>query len=195
MRVVDAVASWFAEIGVTDYFGYAGGAMWPFLDALVDHPEMDGIQAKIESNAVHMADVYYRTSGRIAPVIVTKGPGLLNCVGGMASAMHDTSAILLIAGAGSTHFLGKGGMQEMYYKGHEDALNVLRPVTKGVWMCVRPDHVIDILNTAYKTASTGRPGPVFVQLPFDIQLGEVEGDIEGATPRMATTRPRPDRGS
>jgi len=195
MRVVDAVASWFAEIGVTDYFGYAGGAMWPFLDALVDHPEMDGIQAKIESNAVHMADVYYRTSGRIAPVIVTKGPGLLNCVGGMASAMHDTSAILLIAGAGSTHFLGKGGMQEMYYKGHEDALNVLRPVTKGVWMCVRPDHVIDILNTAYKTAITGRPGPVFVQLPFDIQLGEVEGDIEGATPRMATTRPRPDRGS
>ncbi|HET7831194.1 MAG TPA: thiamine pyrophosphate-binding protein [Candidatus Limnocylindrales bacterium] len=195
MRVVDAVASWMSEIGITHYFGYAGGAMWPFLDALVDHPEMDGIQAKIEGNAVHAADIYYRTTGRIAPVIVTKGPGLLNCVGGIATAMHDTSALLVIAGAGSTHFAGKGGMQEIYYKGHEDALNVLRPVTKGVWMAIRPDHVIDILNTAYKTAITGRPGPVFVQLPFDVQLGEVEGEIEGAAPRLAVTRPRADRES
>jgi acetolactate synthase-1/2/3 large subunit len=195
MRVVDAVASWFSEIGVKHYFGYAGGAVWPFLDALVDHPEMDGIQAKIESNAVHAADVYYRTTGRIAPVVVTKGPGLLNCVGGIATAMHDTSALLVIAGAGSTHFFGKAGMQELYYKGHEDAVNVLRPVTKGVWIAVRPDTVIDTLNQAYKTAVTGRPGPVFVQLPFDIQLGEVEGEIEGALPRMAATRPRADRES
>jgi acetolactate synthase-1/2/3 large subunit len=195
MRVVDAVASWMAEIGVTHYFGYAGGAMWPFLDALVDHPEMDGIQTKIEANAVHSADIYYRTTGRIAPVIVTKGPGILNCVGGLATAMHDTSAILLIGGAGSTHFMGKGGMQEIYYKGHEDALNILRPVTKGVWMAIRPDTVIDTLNTAYKTAITGRPGPVFVQLPFDIQNAEIEGEIEGATKRIAVTRSRPDRGS
>jgi len=195
MRVVDAVAAWFEEIGVQHYFGYAGGAIWPFLDALVDHPKLQGIQGKVEHNAIHAADIYYRTTGRVAPVVVTKGPGLLNCVGGAASAMHDTSAVMIIAGAGSTHFFGKGGMQELYYKGHEDALSVFRPVTKGVWMCVRPDTVIDILNTAYKTATTGRPGPVFVQLPFDIQTAQVEGDIEGSTSRTVSFRPRADRDS
>ena len=86
---------WFAEIGVEPYFGYCGGAVWPFMDALVDHPEMEGIQAKHESHAVHMADVYWRSTRKIAPVIVTKGPGLLNCVGGVATAMHDMAAVML----------------------------------------------------------------------------------------------------
>lgn len=195
MRVVDAVAAWFQTVGVRHYFGYAGGAVWPFLDALVDYPQMDGIQAKIESNAVHMADIYWRTTGRIAPVIVTKGPGLLNTVGAMASAMHDTSAVLLLAGAGSTHFYGKAGMQELYYRGHEDAINVLRPVTKGVWIVNRPDAVIDTLNQAYKLAVTGRPGPVFVQLPYDIQLAQVEGEVEGPSARAVSSRMRADADS
>ena len=99
MRVVDAVAEWFEAAGFTHYFGYAGGAVWPFLDALIDHPELEGIQAKHESHAVHMADAYFRTTGRVAPVLVTKGPGLLNCVGAIASAMHDPSALMVFAGA------------------------------------------------------------------------------------------------
>ena len=192
MRVVDAVAEWFKTVGIQHYFGYAGGAVWPFLDALIDQPQIDGIQAKIESNAVHMADIYFRTTGRLAPVVVTKGPGLLNTVGGLATAMHDTSAVMVIAGAGSTHFFGKAGMQEIYYKGYEDALNVLRPVVKGTWLVVRPDNAIDALNAAYKTAMTGRPGPVFVQLPYDIQLAEVEGEVEAPTVRTVTSRLRAD---
>jgi acetolactate synthase I/II/III large subunit len=195
MRVVDAIAQWFQGVGVQHYFGYAGGAIWPLLDGLVDAPEIRGIQAKIEHNAVHSADIYFRTTGRIAPVIVTKGPGLLNCVGGLATAMHDTSAVLVIAGAGSTHLFGKAGMQEIYYKGYEDAVNVLRPVTKGTWLVVRPDQVIEALNTAYKTALSGRPGPVFVQLPLDIQLAEVEGEIELPFHRKVTSRLRADRDS
>src|SRR5580692_11100765 len=113
MRVVDAVAEWFESAGFTHYFGYNGGAIWPMLDALIDHPELEGIQAKHESHAVHMADIYYRVTGRIAPVFVTKGPGLMNTTGAIATAMHDPAAVLLIAGAGSTHLYGKGGMQEM----------------------------------------------------------------------------------
>jgi len=192
MRVVDAIATWFEEIQVEHYFGYAGGAIWPFMDALVDHPNMEGIQAKHESHAVHMADIYYRTTGRIAPVLVTKGPGLLNCVGGVASAMHDMSAVLVIAGSGSTHFLGKGGMQEIYYHGFEDAVSVMRPVTKGAWLLVRPDTVIEVLNQAYKLATSGRPGPVFVQVPFDVQQAEIEGEIESPRRRAVTSRARPD---
>src|SRR6185437_13204402 len=160
MRVVDAIAEWFECLGVEHYFGYAGGAVWPLLDALVDHPEIEGIQAKHESHAVHMADIYYRTHHKVAPVILSKGPGLLNGVGGIASAMHDMSAVVVIAGSGSTHFLGKGGMQELYYHGFEDAVSVMRPVTKGSWLLVRPDTVIEVLNQAYKIAVSGRPGPV-----------------------------------
>jgi acetolactate synthase-1/2/3 large subunit len=195
MRVVDAIGQWFQELGVEHYFGYAGGAVWPLMDALVDHPEMEGIQAKHESHAVHMADIYYRTHHKVAPVIVTKGPGLLNCVGGVASAMHDMSAVIVIAGSGPTHFLGKGGMQELYYHGFEDAVSVMRPVTKGAWLLVRPDTVIEVLNQAYNLAVSGRPGPVFVQLPIDVQQVVVEGEIEAPHRRGVTSRSRPDRES
>jgi len=195
MRVVDAIAEWFELLGVEHYFGYAGGAVWPLMDALIDHPEMEGIQAKHESHAVHMADIYFRTHRKIAPVIVTKGPGLLNCVGGVASAMHDMSPVLLIAGCGPTHFFGKGGMQELYYHGFEDSVSVMRPVTKGAWLLVRPDTVIEALNHAYKLAMSGRPGPVFVQLPIDVQQAPVEGEIESPFGRTVTARLRPDRES
>lgn len=194
-RVADAIATWFAELGVEHYFGYAGGAMWPFLDAFVDHTEMEGIQAKHESHAVHQADLYYRTTGRIAPVFVTKGPGLLNTVGAMATAMHDMAAVMLIAGSGPTHFLGKGGMQEIYYHGFEDAISIFRPVTKGSWLLVRPDTVIEVLNQAYKIATSGRPGPVFIQLPIDIQQVPVEGEVEAPTRRVIRSRARPDADS
>ena len=178
MRVVDAVAEWFEKAGFTHYFGYAGGAIWPMMDGLVDYPDIVGIQTKHESHAVHCADIFYRMTGRMAPVLVTKGPGLMNTLGGVASAFHDSIPMLVIAGGGSTHFLGKAGMQEMFYKGHEDSISVFRPITKGSWMCVRPDTVIDTLNFAYRAAVTGRPGPVYVQLPLDIQCTEVEGEVE-----------------
>jgi acetolactate synthase-1/2/3 large subunit len=186
MRVVDAVAEWFEIIGVQRYFGYAGGAVWPLLDALVEKPDIVGIQAKHESHAVHMADAYYRVTGKVAPVIVTKGPGLMNTVGGVASARHDSVASLVIAGSGSTHFLGRAGMQELYYSGFEDVVALMRPITKGAWLCVRPDQVIDVLNTALKVATSGRPGPVFVGLPYDIQLAEIEGEVEHVRRRSAS---------
>jgi acetolactate synthase-1/2/3 large subunit len=195
MRVVDAIAEWFEGIGVDAYFGIAGGAIWPFMDALIDHPEMEGIQAKHESHAVHMADVYYRSTGRVAPVLVTKGPGLLNTVGAVATAMHDMAAVMVIAGSGSTHFMGKGGMQEIYFNGFEDAVSVFRPITKGSWLLVRPDTVIEAFNQAYKLAVSGRPGPVFIQVPFDVQLAEIEGSVEPARRRSVTSRARPDDAS
>jgi acetolactate synthase-1/2/3 large subunit len=125
-------------------------------------------------------------------VLVSKGPGLLNAVGGVASAMHDPAALMVFTGAGSTHVMGKGGMQELYYNGFEDAVSVFRPVTKGSWILWRPETVIDTLNQAYKTAITGKPGPVFIQLPFDIQLAQVEGTPEPPTRRLVSARPRAD---
>jgi len=187
------MVDWMEAANVDHYFGYAGGAIWPLMDALIEAPQIEGIQAKHESHAVHMADIYYRVTGRIAPVFVTKGPGLMNTAGAIATAMHDPAAVLLIAGAGSTHLYGKGGMQEMYYKGHEDAVNVFRPITKGSWLIQRPDTAIDIINHAYKVALSGRPGPVFVQVPFDIQLAEVFGHAESPFTRISTSHRRADR--
>src|SRR6185436_13851331 len=144
VRVVDAIAEWFEIAGYTKYFGYAGGSIWPFLDALTAKLNtLDGIQAKQESHAVHMADMYYRVTGKIAPVLINKGPGLLNAVGAAASAMHDSAPVLIIAGGGTTHFMGKAGMQEIFYHGFEDAVSVFKPVTKGTWMIIRPDSVIE----------------------------------------------------
>jgi len=193
MRVVDALADWFAGAGITHYFGYAGGAIWPILDGLIDHPEIKGVQAKHESHAVHMADAYFRETGRIAPVIVTKGPGLMNAVGGVASAMHDSIPLLVITGGTATHFMGKAGMQEMYYHGHEDAVSIMRPITKGAWMTIRPDTVIDTLNQAYKLAISGRPGPVFIQIPTDIQQAEVSGVVKAPTARAVRSGGRASR--
>jgi acetolactate synthase I/II/III large subunit len=109
----------------------------------------------------------------------------MNTVGATASAMHDSTAVLILAGSGSTHFLGRAGMQEMYYHGFEDAVSVFRPITKGAWLIVRPDQTVDVLNTALKVATSGRPGPVFVQLPYDIQLADVEGEVENPGRRSA----------
>ena len=97
--------------------------------------------------------------------------------------------MLIIAGGGTTHFMGKAGMQEIFYHGFEDATSVFKPVTKGTWMIIRPDSIIEVLNTAVKVATSGRPGPVFVQLPYDIQLAEVEGTIEA--PAAPRTKRRP----
>lgn len=192
MRTVDALGEWLEAAGATHYYGYAGGAVWPLLDALVDRPALKGVQAKHESHAIHQADIHYRVTGQVAPVIVSKGPGLLNTVGGIASAMHDAIPLLVIAGSGPTHFIGKAGMQELFYAGSEDAVPVFRPVTKGAWLTVRPDTVIDVFNYALRVATSGRPGPVFIQLPLDVQLGELEGEVEPPVRRSVRQRTRAD---
>ena len=120
MRVVDAVAQNLVDEGVEHYFGYIGGAVWPLLDALGKRPELKGIQPKHEAVAVQMADAYYRLRHKIAPVIVTKGPGILNTVCAVSNAMHDSSAVVLIAGSGPTQFFDRGGFEEVYYHAQED---------------------------------------------------------------------------
>src|SRR4051812_50182152 len=98
MRVVDAIAQWFEVAGFKHYFGYAGGAVWPFLDALTDKPDIEGIQAKHESHAVHMADLYHRVSGRVLPVIVVKKAGPLQPVRARPRPLPQAFPGMVIAG-------------------------------------------------------------------------------------------------
>jgi acetolactate synthase I/II/III large subunit len=177
LRVVDAVAQFFVNEGVEHYFGYIGATVWPILDALINKPELKGIQPKHEVAAVQMADAYYRLKHKVAPVIVTKGPGVLNTVCAVSNAMHDSSAVVLIAGAGPTQFFDKGGFEEVYYHQNEDTTSVFRPIVKRAWLVVRPENTLDTLARAFKTATTGRPGPVLVQLPWDIQCSNIDIEI------------------
>ena len=101
---------------------------------------------------------------------------------------------MLIAGGSPTHHFGKS-LQELSQHGFEDVANVLRPVVKRAWLQVRPDTVLDTLNQAYKIATTGRPGPVFIYLPLDILQVEVEPEREIVAPRGVTSRLRPDEAS
>src|SRR5579875_592238 len=182
MRVVDAVAQYFVNEGVEHYFGYIGATVWPILDALIDKPQLKGIQPKHEGIAVQMADAYFRLKHKVAPVIVTKGPGVLNTVNAITNAMHDSSAVVLIAGAGPTQYFDKGGFEEVYYHQTEDTTSIFRPIVKRAWLVVRPENAIDVLARAFKTATTGRPGPVLVQLPWDVQCSEI--DFELPDPKM-----------
>jgi len=195
VRTVDAIVEWFDAAGIDRYFGYAGGAIWPLMDALIDRPHIRGIQAKHEAHAVHMADAYFRLTGRLAPVLVTRGPGLLNTPGAVAGAMHDSSSVMVIAGCGPTHFFGKAGYQELFYHGAEDSAGVFKPITKGTFMLLRPDVVNDVFNQAHKLATTGRPGPVMIQLPLDVQQAELEGEIQPPSRRTVHSRLGSDPGS
>ena len=139
-----------------------------------------------------MADVYYRMKHKVAPVIVTKGPGVLNTVCALSNAMHDSSAVVLIAGAGATQFFDRGGFEEVYYHQTEDTTSIFRPIVKRAWLVVRPEHTLDILVRAFKTATSGRPGPVYVQIPWDIQNTEIDFPVPDPDQYTPEGRPRGD---
>lgn len=192
MRVVDAIAQFFVEAGFQHYFGVPGGAVWAILDGLIDYPQLKGIVGRTEGEAVNMADVYFRATGRVAPVIVTKGPGVLNMPNAISNAMFESSAVLAIGASGPTQFFGKGGFEEVYFHHDEDTISIFRPIVKYAWLVNRPEDVVEVLQKAYKTAISGRPGPVFVQIPWDIQQDITSPPRYHALSRLVTSRARAD---
>ncbi|MBI4790197.1 MAG: thiamine pyrophosphate-binding protein, partial [Chloroflexi bacterium] len=195
MRVVDAIAEFFVEAGFTHYFGIPGGAIWAMLDALIDHPELKGIVGKSENQAVHMADMYFRATGRVAPVLATKGPGVLNMPAALTNAMNESSAVLAIGASGPTQFFGKGGFEEIYFHTDEDTISIFKPIVKQAWLVARPEETVEVLTKAYKTAISGRPGPVFVQIPWDIQQDTTATRRYHPLKRLVTSRARADADS
>lgn len=192
MKVSEAIAQFFVEAGFKHYFGVPGGAVWAILDGLIDHPELKGVVARTESEAVNMADVYFRATGRVAPVIATKGPGVLNMPNAIANAMFESSAVLAIGASGPTQFFGKGGFEEVYFHNDEDTISIFRPIVKQAWLVARPEDTVEVLQKAFKTAISGRPGPVFVQIPWDIQQDTTTPRRYHALSRLVTSRVRAD---
>jgi acetolactate synthase-1/2/3 large subunit len=177
-NVARAVVTFLEKAGVEVAFGYNGHGNWALLDAIEHESTIRGIKTNAEDTAVHMADCYWRMrrSAPLPVVLTTVGPGNMNICSAMANAFYESSAMLILAGAGPTQWVDRGSFEECYRYGPEEFIQIVKPICKKAVMVIRPDTALDIIVRAYKEAITGRPGPVLVQIPFDIQHTMIDVD-------------------
>ncbi|HTV49245.1 MAG TPA: biosynthetic-type acetolactate synthase large subunit [Phycisphaerae bacterium] len=159
------------EHGVTDAFGYPGGAILPTFDQLYEN-QLNFILVRHEQGAGHMADGYARATGKPGVVIVTSGPGATNTVTPLATAYMDSIPIIVFSGQVRTYVIGNDAFQEA------DVTGITRPVTKRNYLVKNVKDLPRIINEAFIIATTGRPGPVLVDLPVDVTTSKVEEAID-----------------
>ncbi|HYF21450.1 MAG TPA: biosynthetic-type acetolactate synthase large subunit [Ramlibacter sp.] len=163
-------------LGIDTIFGYPGGAALPLYDALYSRPALRHILVRHEQAAVHAAEGYARTTGRIGVVLVTSGPGVGNTITGLLDAMSDSVPVLCISGQVATAVIGTQAFQE------SDALGMSRPVTKWNHQPRRAADVAAAVRKAVEVAMGGRPGPVLLDVPKDVQLERHRHPREGGDP-------------
>ncbi len=168
--------------GVTQVFGYPGGAILPVYDALRKFP-IHHTLVRHEQGAAHMADGYARASGKVGVAIATSGPGATNLVTGIATAMLDSIPIVCITGNVSSKLLGTDAFQEV------DITGITLPVTKHNFLINRAEDIAPAIRDAFQIARSGRPGPVLVDITKDAQQATAEFDFAAAKPRPY--RPHP----
>jgi acetolactate synthase-1/2/3 large subunit len=183
MVLTGAQALWEALVreGVTVVFGYPGGAILPAYDAMLGYP-IRHVLVRHEQGATHMADGYARASGRAGVAIATSGPGATNMVTGIATAMMDSSPIVCITGQVGSKLIGSDAFQET------DITGITLPITKHNYLVTRAEDVAPAVREAFAVASSGRPGPVLVDVTKDAQQGTCEFDWEAAAPHLTETR-------
>lgn len=151
------------DLGVTRIFGYPGAAVTDIYDELYDSKKIIHTLARHEQGAVHMADGYARATGEVGVSIVTSGPGATNTVTALATAYGDSIPLVLITGQVSTDLIGTDAFQEV------DTMGVTRPVVKYSFLCKKPEDIAKNIRKAFYIASTGRKGPVVVDIPKNCQ--------------------------
>ena len=159
-----------SRLGINEIFGYPGGAVIPIYDELYSFKEIKHYFARHEQGAVHEADGYARSTGKVGACLATSGPGATNLVTGIMTAHMDSIPLLVITGQVSSSLLGKDAFQE------SDIVGITVPITKNNYLVQDVKDLPRILKEAYYIASTGRPGPVLVDIPRDIQLQEIPYD-------------------
>ena len=166
MRGGEAIIESLKNMGVKTIFGYPGGQTIPFYDMLYD-ADMDHILVRHEQCAAHAADGYARASGKVGVCLATSGPGATNLVTGIATAFMDSSPIVAITGQVPTHLIGNDAFQEA------DIIGITMPVVKHSFQPKDPDLIPSMIKSSFKIASTGRPGPVLIDVPKEVQEGEL----------------------
>lgn len=178
------------ELGVDTIFGYPGGAVLPLYDALYSAPGIRHILVRHEQAAVHAAEGYARSTGKPGVVLVTSGPGMANTTSGLLDALCDSIPVLCISGQVATTAIGTDAFQEC------DAIGISRPVTKWNAQIRRSEDVAALAAKAYKLCTQGRPGPVLLDFPKDIQiapapLGAVRDALDDANQPTSETQSAP----
>jgi len=164
MTGAEMVVRALVDQGVTDLFGYPGGAVLPIYDALFHEPRLNHILVRHEQGATHAAEGYARSTGKPGVVLVTSGPGATNAVTGITDALMDSIPLVVLTGQVPTHLIGTDAFQEC------DTVGITRPCTKHNYLVKNVADLPHVLHEAFKIATTGRPGPVVVDIPKDIQF-------------------------
>jgi acetolactate synthase-1/2/3 large subunit len=154
--------------GVEVIFGFPGGALLPFYDALPNYPQLRHILVRHEQGAAHAADSYARVSGKVGVCLATSGPGATNLVTGIANAYLDSAPMVAITGQVARPFIGKDAFQEI------DITGITLPITKHNYMVMAAADMSTVVQEAFHIASTGRPGPVLIDIPKDVFIEEAE---------------------
>jgi acetolactate synthase-1/2/3 large subunit len=177
-------------------FGYPGGAVLPIYDEIFQQNDIRHVLVRHEQGAVHAAECYARATGRPGVVLVTSGPGATNAVTGLTDALMDSIPLVVLTGQVPTFMIGNDAFQEA------DTVGITRPCTKHNWLVSDTKHLSDTIHQAFHVATSGRPGPVLVDIPKDVQFAaadyvspqkarthhyqpQVKGDIEGITDLVA----------
>ena len=158
------------RLGITDIFGYPGGAIIPIFDEIYSYDNINYYFARHEQGLSHAADGYARVSGKVGVCLATSGPGATNLVTGIMTAHMDSVPLLAITGQVRSNLLGRDAFQET------DIVGITVPITKGNYLVQNIKDIPRIIKEAYFIASTGRPGPVLVDIPNDIQQQEISYD-------------------
>ena len=178
--------------GVDVVFGYPGGAVLPIYDEIFQQNDIRHILVRHEQGAVHMAEGYARSTGKPGVVLVTSGPGATNAVTGLTDALMDSIPLVVLTGQVPTFMIGTDGFQEA------DTVGITRPCTKHNWLVKDTDKLAETLHQAFHIAMSGRPGPVLIDIPKDVQFAtgtyagpkqarvshyqpKVKGDIDAIT--------------
>jgi len=174
--------------GVDTIFGYPGGAVLPMYDALFHEPRLKHILVRHEQGAAHAAEGYARSSGKPGVVLVTSGPGATNTITGILDALMDSIPLVVLTGQVPTHLIGSDAFQEA------DTVGITRSITKHNYLVKRIEDLPHVLHEAFHIAKSGRPGPVVVDIPKDIQFasGDYVGPKEARQAHSYSPRTRGD---
>ena len=150
--------------GVDTVFGYPGGAVLPIYDEIFQQNDIQHILVRHEQAAVHAAEGYARSTGKVGVALVTSGPGATNAVTGLTDALMDSIPIVVLSGQVPTFMIGSDAFQEA------DTVGITRPCTKHNWLVKDTDDLANTIHKAFHVATSGRPGPVLIDIPKDVQF-------------------------
>ena len=184
MTGAEIVVRALVDQGVTDLFGYPGGAVLPIYDALFHEPRLRHVLVRHEQGATHAAEGYARSTGRPGVVLVTSGPGATNAITGIVDALMDSIPLVVITGQVPTHLIGSDAFQEA------DTVGITRSCTKHNYLVKRAEDLPRVLHEAFHIATTGRPGPVVIDIPKDVQFSRATYQGPAAVKPLHAYAPR-----